>query len=381
MTHFGFLSTYPPTRCGLATFTEALSRALAADEPGDPTIVRILDSRERTPSPPVLGRIAPAAELITGNRLSMRSAVSALNASDVAIIQHRYDIYGGSDGDEIIPLLRSLRTPAIVVLHSVLISPTPHQRVVLETVCRLADTVVVMTDQARNILRTNYSTKDGKVRVIPYGVPVQRTPPPIRTSGTRRMLTWGFLAPDKGIEWGIRAMAALRDLAPAQASTLEYVVAGPTHPKVLARKGEGYRESLQELIVALDLEGSVRLDGRYREAGELAELIADADVVLLPYETRDQAASGVLIEAVAAGVAVVATGFPHAVELLGGGAGIVVEHENPMAMAEAIREVVWTEGAASRMRDAGIRDTRDASWPDVAAQYRDLARRATKAAA
>ena len=56
---------------------------------------------------------------------------------------------------------------------------------------------------------------------------------------------------------------------------------------------------------------------------------ADADVVLLPYDSRDQATSGVLIEAVAAGVPVVATGFPHAVELLGRGAGLIARHQDP----------------------------------------------------
>ncbi len=49
-------------------------------------------------------------------------------------------------------------------------------------------------------------------------------------------------------------------------------------------------------------------------------------MVLLPYDSTDQVTSGVLIEAVAAGKPVVATRFPHAVELLGDGAGIVVPH-------------------------------------------------------
>lgn len=383
MTHFGFLSTYPPTRCGLATFTEALANALAADDAGQPTIVRVLDSRERIPGPPVVGLIPATTELITGNRLSMRSAVRALAASDVAIIQHQYGIYGGSDGDEIIPLLRSLRTPTIVVLHDVPIAPTPHERVVLETVCRLADTIVVMTDNARDLLRKSYSTKDGKVRVIPHGVPVrqavhqapsQTTP---RTSATKRVLTWGLLSPGKGLEWGIRAIAQLRDLSPS----IEYVIAGQTHPKVLASGGETHREAVQQLIAELDLGDIVHLDDRYRDAPELAELIATADVVLLPYESRDQAASGVLVEALAAGIPVVATGFPHAVELLGGGAGIVAGFEDPASMAGAIREILTSEGTADRMRAAALRDTQDASWPAVAVQYRELARRLMRAAA
>ncbi|WP_243076287.1 glycosyltransferase [Microbacterium sp. SS28] len=377
MTHFGFLSTYPPTRCGLATFTEALARELAADDARQPTIVRVLDVRDSGPGPVVIGRIPTATELIGRDRVTMRTAVRALDACDVAIVQHEYGIYGGPDGDEIIPLLRSLSTPAIVVLHTVLIAPTPHQRAVLETVCRLADTVVVMTDNARDILNRTYNVKPSKVRVIPHGVPVPRAAAATKHTASKRILTWGLISPGKGLEWGIRAIAQLRYTVPS----VEYVIAGETHPKVLAHEGEQYREALQELITDLDLGDIVTLDNRYRDAAQLAELIADADVVLLPYDSHDQATSGVLIEAVAAGIPVVATGFPHAVELLGRGAGLIATHQDAESMAAALGAIVGAEGLAQQMHDAALRDTRHSSWPAVADQYRAIADRMISVAA
>jgi glycosyltransferase involved in cell wall biosynthesis len=377
MTHFGFLSTYPPTRCGLATFTEALAGELTMDDACEPVIVRVLDVRDSTPSPAVVGRIPVAAELIARDRVSMRAAVRALDVCDVAIVQHEYGIYGGPDGDEIIPLLRSLSTPAIVVLHTVLSEPTPHQRAVLETVCKLADTVVVMTGNARAILNRSYNVKPSKVRVIPHGVPVPHVAAATTRLGSKRILTWGLISPGKGLEWGIRAVAGLRDMDPP----VEYVIAGQTHPKVLAHEGETYREGLQQLISDLDLGSIVTLDDRYRDATQLAELVATADVVLLPYDSREQATSGVLVEAVAAGVPVVATGFPHAVELLSGGSGFIARHQDPESMAQAIRAIVGAEGAAEQMHAAALRDTHDSSWPRVAEHYRGIADRMVRVAA
>jgi glycosyltransferase involved in cell wall biosynthesis len=377
MTHFGFLSTYPPTRCGLATFTEALAGEFAMDDAREPAIVRVLDVRDTTPSPAVVGRIPVAAELIARDRVSMRAAVRALDVCDVAIVQHEYGIYGGPDGDEIIPLLRSLSTPAIVVLHTVLSEPASHQRAVLETVCKLADTVVVMTDNARVILSRSYNVKPSKVRVIPHGVPVPRAPSATTRTGSKQILTWGLISLGKGLEWGIRAMASLRDMVPP----IKYVIAGQTHPKVLAHEGERYRVALRQLISDLDLGDIVTLDDRYRDATQLADLVADADVVLLPYDSRDQATSGVLVEAVAAGVPVVATGFPHAVELLGGGAGLIARHQDPESMAEAIRAIVGAEEASARMHEAALRDTHDSSWPRVAEHYRAIADRMVRVAA
>ena len=45
-----------------------------------------------------------------------------------------------------VDVIGGLRVPSIVVAHTVLKDPTPHQRSVLEAIAALADQVVVMSD-------------------------------------------------------------------------------------------------------------------------------------------------------------------------------------------------------------------------------------------
>src|SRR5580704_15847636 len=113
-TKYAMLSTYPPTQCGLATFSAALLAHLP--QPGDHIgVVRVLDE----PAP----RLADAAgavvhDLVNGSAPSAAAAVEVLNGFDVVIVQHEYGIYGGPDGQEVISLLDALRVPTIVVLHT-----------------------------------------------------------------------------------------------------------------------------------------------------------------------------------------------------------------------------------------------------------------------
>ncbi|WP_217275197.1 glycosyltransferase [Microbacterium hominis] len=367
MTHYGFLSTFPPTRCGLATFTQSLADALVRGDDEHGTIVRVLDEpADRSPHD-TRARSTVRTDLIAGDRLSTMRAIMALNACDVAIVQHEYGIYGGHDGDQVLEVLSAVDTPTIVVLHTVLVTPTRHQREVLEDVCRLASLVVVMTTHARDNLAAVYAVDLTRVRVIPHGVNHVGLRESQPHSG-RRVVTWGLLSPGKGIEWGIRAVAQLADMTPR----VEYVVAGQTHPKVLAHAGEGYRTMLTDLADELDVGSALRIDGRYLDAPQLAALIASADAVLLPYDSVDQATSGVLAEAVAAGVPVVATAFPHAVELLSTGAGTVVPHHDPDSIAGALREIFDGSSVADRMREAALRETNGTTWSAVADRYRVL---------
>lgn len=361
---YGFLSTYPPTQCGLATFTASLATHMAAG--AEVGIVRIVDRVQPDARPEVVH------QLLTGATGSGISAAAALDRFDVAVIQHEYGIYGGADGEAVVEVLRSLHVPAIVVLHTVLASPTPHQRTVLEDVVRDAAAIVVMTQTAQRRLLDGYLVHSEKVVVIPHGAPTdwaaaaERVP----TGGAPSILTWGLLGPGKGIEWAIEALAALGDLDPAP----RYLVSGQTHPRVLERQGDAYRDRLKALAVELGVDHLVEFDDRYLDQASLRKLVASADVVLLPYDSKDQVTSGVLIEAVTCRRPVVATAFPHAVELLSAGAGTVVPQQDAPAIATALRRVLTEPGVSTSMVGAATRLAPDLTWRAVADRYRLLGR-------
>ena len=251
--------------------------------------------------------------------------LDALERADVVVVQHEYGLYAGKDGDSVIGLLDAVEAPTIVVAHTVLRSPTPHQREVLEEVADAADAVVVMTEAGRRLLVGGFDVDATKVVVIPHGAAVTATPTTRSDASSRKILTWGLLGPGKGIEWAIDALALLDDLRPRAT----YRIAGDTHPKVAAAKGEAYRDMLRRRAADAGSGGIVSFDAGYRGLDALAELISAASVVVLPYDSPDQVTSGVLVDAVAAGRPVVATAFPHAVELLASGAGIVVPRRDP----------------------------------------------------
>jgi glycosyltransferase involved in cell wall biosynthesis len=367
MTRFGFLSTYPPTRCGLATFTSALATAIS--EVGDDVcdVVRVDDLVPAGPSVNTSG-VRVVGDLRPRDTAGRELAADLLNDRDVVVIQHEYGIYGGPDGDEILDLLARIRAPKIVVMHTVLPSPTRHQRSLTTAIGEQADAIVAMTHTAITLLVDLYGVAPDKVHLIPHGV---TWAPSVVSSIHARptILTWGLLGPGKGIEWGIRAMALLTDLDPAPL----YRVLGQTHPKVVIDQGEQYRRSLGMLVDGLGLKGDVQIDGRYRESAELAAEVAAADLILLPYDSRDQATSGVLVEAVAAGKLVIATRFPHSIELLSQGSGVLVDHEHPGQIAEAIRATLADPARAREAQAAARESARANSWGAVAERYKALA--------
>ena len=360
---FGFLSSFPPTQCGLATFTAALQSEIAAagHETG---VVRVLERpAPRTGSPVVH-------HMVHGERGAVGRSAAALDAFDVVVVQHEYGIFDGADGDSVVDVLDLLRVPSIVVLHTVLVEPTRHQREVLDAIGRRASALVTMTATAHQRLMDHYDVDDAKVVVIPHGAAGGHDDRPQRLDGRGpRMLTWGLLGPGKGIERVIEALPSLRDLVPRP----HYLVVGETHPKVLERDGEAYREGLVARARALGVSDMVTFQSRYLDVDALSSLAASADVVLLPYDSHEQVTSGVLIEAVTAHRPVIATAFAHAVELLGSGAGIVVDHDDPHAMSAAIRLVLCEPAQAARMVQRAAALAPDLLWSAVASRYRALA--------
>jgi glycosyltransferase involved in cell wall biosynthesis len=325
-------------------------------------VVRVIDSPIRSMSPNVVAHLDRQPD-------AAQTAADALNAFDVVIVQHEYGIYGGPDGDALLAVLDAVRVPVIVVAHTVLATPTPHQREVLEHVVAAVDAVVTMTVAARDRLLRGYAVDPAKISIIPHGAIRRGSTTPSTAHSRPLILTWGLLGPGKGIEWAIDGLQRLRRLTPLP----RYVVAGQTHPNVRERQGERYRLQLGERARAGGVSHLVSFGGSYLDAAALGDLVRRASVVLLPYDSREQVTSGVLVEAVAAGKPVIATNFPHAAELLASGAGILVPQFDGAAIGGALHRVLTNPDVAQRMSDEAKRLAPTFSWSAVAGQYRRLA--------
>ncbi|GEL94399.1 glycosyltransferase [Cellulomonas composti] len=365
----GVLSTYPPTPCGIATFSAAFVEHLLGAG-ADVGVVRLVDE----PQPPTAQVVH---QWVTGQPGGAGAAAAALDDHDVALVQHEYGIFGGPDGQDVLDVVARVRVPVVTVLHTVLTRPTANQYRVLAGLVSRSAALVTMTVTAKDRLVAGWGVDPSLVTVVPHGAVDNRAPAATTTAHRRpTVLTWGLLSEGKGIEWALLALAELRGRAPLPT----YLVVGQTHPRVLEREGEAYRDRLTKLTRDLGLSASVRFDGRYLSGPELRAVVRSADVVLLPYDSSEQVTSGVLTEAVAAGRPVVSTRFPHAVELLSSGAGLLVPQQDPFAIAAALEQVLTVDGAAESMAAESHRLAAALLWPAVAEQYLDVAARVQHAA-
>ena len=364
------VGTYPPTECGVATFTSSLRAAIAGRSSGwRAGVVRVLDREESAPSDDVVE------QWVAGDPASLRRSLVVLNDFDAVLLQHEYGLFGGPDGEQVLDLIGGLEVPFVAVLHTALLEPSAHQREVLERILDTAAVAVVQSRAALQRIIAVYAANPNAVVMIPHGAAPNFSGPVLQDISRPSVLTWGLLSPGKGIEHGIAAIARLGIHSPP----IWYIVTGETHPKVRAAHGEQYRDALKARAIALGVADRVQFDDGYRDVESLQALVRSVDVVLLPYDSRDQVSSGVLVEALASGKPIVATRFPHAVELLADGAGILVDHGDVEGMAHALERVLYEDGLAGRMARAARVAATPLLWPAVGASYRSLINRVVAA--
>src|SRR5271167_850829 len=327
------IGNYLPRRCGIATFTTDLCDAIHAEFGTTELLALPVNDTEEGYSYPARVRF----ELSEDNLASYRQAADFLNFSniDLVCLQHEYGIFGGPAGAHILELLRRLRMPFATTLHTVLREPNPDQRRVLEEIATLSDRLIVMSRQSAEILQEVFHVPAEKIDLIPHGIPdLPFTDPSFYkdgfgTEGKEVLLTFGLLSPNKGIENVIEALPQIL----ARHSNVVYMVSGVTHPHILRREGDKYRQSLQSLAKELRVEANVIFRSRFVSPQEMVELIGAADIYITPYKHKAQVVSGTLAYALSAGKAIISTPYLHAVELLDDERGALVPFEDPGAIA------------------------------------------------
>ncbi len=365
------VGTYPPIRCGIATFNRDLREALLRE--GVPSQVAVVAHPEEValPFPKEVVRVV-AKEDREGY------GVLARLLRGPVILQHEYGLYGGKWGDYVLDLLEA-PGPKVVVLHTLLQAPPPglsredlrYMQGLLRAMAERVQALVVLHPEGKGFLE-GLGVRTPVVH-IPHGVPDLPRPPKealkraLGMEGHFLLLTYGLLGPGKGLEFALRVLARVLPQNPR----VRYLVAGRLHPNLERQERRRYLEQVLALAGSLGVREAFLLREGYLSEEELYRLVGAADLFLLPYPNLEQVSSGTLSYALALGKAVLSTPFWHARTALAEGRGVLLSLEEE-AWARAVLELAESPGRVLEMEERAYAYARDLTWPRVARAYTAL---------
>jgi len=369
MQRIAFIGNHLPRRCGIATFTHDLHRAVAMARPDLETgVIAMTDSGCTYDYPPAV-RFEIREEAIDEHA----QAAERLNKAgfDVVSLQHEYGIFGGRAGGNIIHLLSRLEMPVVTTLHTVLADPTPVQHDVMRKIIDTSAKIVVMSETACALLRSVHDVPIHKIDVIPHGIPdfpflePQHAKAEFGFEEKTILLTFGLLSPNKGIEIMLDAMPNIIKSCP----NAVYVVLGATHPNLVREHGEAYRDSLTARVQELGLGDHVVFFNQFVDQATLLNFISMCDVYVTPYLNEAQMTSGTLSYSFGLGKAVVSTPYWHAKELLSDGRGILVPFGDAKALSTEISGLLTNDVRRHAMRKRAYAASRSMTWVQTAKRY------------
>ncbi|MEG3164633.1 glycosyltransferase family 4 protein [Sphingomonas sp. PB2P19] len=360
------IGNFLPRLCGIATFTTDVYTALRASFPEIVVDVYAMDDHPgRYTYPAEVTGTIPEAELSA--YIETARAIETSGAQAIWV-QHEYGIFGGPAGEHILALLDRTTLPVIVTLHTVLEKPNADQRRVLEGLLHRASRVIVMAERGRDILQRVYGASPRQIVMIPHGVPDRDlldtavNKAKFGWEGRKVVLTFGLLAPNKGIETVIEALPAVI----AHHPDMLYVVLGATHPNLVAHEGEKYRDKLKALAAERGVADNIAFIDAFLEHGELINYLQAADVYLTPYTNPAQITSGTLSYAIGVGRPVISTPYVHATEILADGHGVLVPFGDVAAFAREIDALLSNDRDRTRLSERAYARGRTMIWPRLA---------------
>ena len=364
-----FIGNHLPRRCGIATFTHDLHRAVADARPDLETgVVAMTDPGRSYDYPPAvryqihdetIGEYVQAAAFLNEARF------------DVVCLQHEYGIFGGEAGKNIIELLSRLEMPIVTTLHTVLPQPSPVQSDVIRRIIDLSTKTIVMSEKGNELLRSVHNVPARNIEVIPHGIPdfpfleTHHAKAKFGFVGKMVILTFGLLSPSKGIETVIDAMPEIIKSCPDAV----YVILGATHPNLVRNQGEAYRESLAARVQELGIADHVVFLNQFVDQATLLDFISMCDVYATPYLNEAQMTSGTLAYSFGLGKVVVSTPYWHAKELLSDGRGILVPFGDAKAVGTEIAGLLTNDIRRHSMRKRAYAASRSMTWAQVAERY------------
>lgn len=359
------LSTYPPQKCGIATFSEDLYKSLQIASTDTVHIIALTQGTDEQ---------FPEEVVATIDKHQIKSYVQAadlINTYDVCVLQHEYGIFGGECGEYILTLCNLLHIPIVTNFHTILPKPSAKEKEILQHLGQLSSLITVMTNWAVNMLNSIYQIPVDKVRMVPHGVPVfdyqqELAKQKLNLQGKKVLLSFGFLGRGKGFETAIEAIKDVHD------PNFVYIILGITHPNVYKEEGETYRNQLIERCKSLGIEDKVDFVNEFASPKLLHDYLTACDMYVTPYPNENQISSGTLSFALGAGAAVISTPYLYARDLLADERGLLFDFCDSNALSKIINNLLENPILLDKYRSNARRHGETMQWPNVGRNYAAL---------
>jgi glycosyltransferase involved in cell wall biosynthesis len=367
-----YLSTFPPRACGIATFTQDLTNAM--DNLFSPAINSYIIAMNASSTDAYRYPKKVIATIHQNKPDTYALAAQEINENDaikILDIQHEFGIFGGDYGNYLIPFLDAIKKPIVLTFHTVLPNPDAALLSTVTEIAKRATKLIVMTQTSKDILCRDYPLNESDIHCIPHGIhphPYTLTENKKKELGYENktvLLTFGLLSRGKGIEYVIESLPNVVKKHP----DVIYLICGMTHPSVLKKEGEEYRNQLIELTKKLGLSKHVKFYNEYLSLTHLLHFLEMTDIYISPSLNLNQAVSGTLSYAFGMGRAIISTAFMQAKELVTKETGLLVDPKKPVQIEKALLHFLNDKNKIIDCGKNAYFRSRTMSWPNVALKF------------
>ena len=363
----GFVSTYPPIECGIATYTQYLTDALKTKQTDIYVVSHIGGSGPQ---------VFPAFDYGDGDLAEKAFSTMIRFTPDVVHIQHEFGLYGKHLGVSVVPLIlqfKMLGIPVVSTLHTVYPHMDMQHRTILEAIISNSDRVIVHEPYQMETLKGFLpELLHSKLRVIPHGAREVEIIPDAKAKlglpeDKKVVLIIGYIRPSKNFE-------LIVDIFP------DILAKYPNAVLVMAGKTRGqeyidYRNQLLDRIANSPARDNIIIIRGQLPQPVFDQILCAADVVVLPYKIVSQ--SGILAHCLAFGRPLVASSSRALVETLDWAkAGLVCNERDEFI--DSIVRILSDDKLAQDLSNNGRHFVKTyISWSIIADKHLDLYREIT----
>lgn len=364
------LGNYLPRRCGIATFTTNLTESIIASSTANEVFVVAMDNDFQEHQYPAIVKHT-INQQIQNEYITAAKVINESDA-DICIIQHEFGIYGGESGVFVLSLMEQLNIPIVTTVHTVLRTPSYHERHIIKKMRELSKKMIVMSKLAVEFLHNIYQVPKQKIVIIEHGVPdfskVESASQKFNYKDKIVLGTFGFLGRSKGIETVINALPKIVEKHP----DVVYVVMGQTHPNVKKDSGEEYRDYLKKLTITNNVSENVVFEDGFFEEEDLKIFLKKVTLYVTPYLNEAQITSGTIAYAMGAGSCIVSTPFWHAKELLENGRGKTFAFGDSQDLAKTVCSLLDNPEEIAEIKSKSFNYGKGLYWNTIGTIYHTM---------